>query len=64
VYTFLAVVCPPLAVLSTGSRSEAATNVGLTALLYLPGVLHALRVVDRHTTKQRFAALLRALGPA
>ena len=61
--TLLAVLCPPLAVLATGDRPAAAKNLGLTALLYVPGVLHALRVVDDHATRQRFAVMLRAMGP-
>jgi uncharacterized membrane protein YqaE (UPF0057 family) len=64
VQTVLAVVCPPLAVLTTGRPAEVITNLGLTALLFVPGVIHALKVVDRHETEQRFARLLRALGPA
>jgi len=60
--TFVAIVCPPLAVLGTGSRSGAVKNLGLTALLYIPGLLHALRRVDDYTTQRRFAAMLRAMG--
>ena len=59
--TLLAVLCPPLAVLGTGGRTEAAKNLGLTTLLYVPGVLHALRTVDDHVTQQRFAVLLQAI---
>jgi uncharacterized membrane protein YqaE (UPF0057 family) len=64
VRTVLAVVCPPLAVAASGTRSDLVANLGLTALLFVPGVLHALRVVDRHDTRRRYAELLRALGPA
>ena len=39
----LAVLCPPLAVLTVGRPTQAAVNVGLTTLLYLPGLVHALR---------------------
>lgn len=59
--TVLAVVCPPLAVLATGSRSGAAANLGLTMLLYVPGLLHALAAVDRHTTERRYESVMRAL---
>lgn len=55
----LAVVCPPLAVLLTGSPGRAATNVGLTLLLFAPGVIHALAVVDRYHTGRRNATLMR-----
>jgi len=63
VLTLLAVLCPPLAVLGTSHRSEVVKSLGLTALLFAPGVLHALRVVDRHQTEKRYAVLLRALEP-
>lgn len=62
--TVLAIMCPPLAVLTHGRPAEVFANLGLTALLFVPGVVHALKVVDRHETEQRFAELLRALGPA
>ena len=59
--TALAVICPPLAVLVTGDRSAAAANLGLTMCLYVPGVAHALGVVDRHATARRYSAVMRAL---
>jgi len=62
--TLLAIFCPPLAVLGTGNRSEVLKSLTLTALLYAPGVFHALRVVDQHQTEKRFAILLRALDTA
>ena len=57
----LAVCCPPLAVLATGRPGQAVLNAGLTLLLFVPGVLHALSVVDRHQTERRNEALLRAV---
>ena len=57
----LAVVCPPLAALVAGSPRQAVASAGLTLLLYIPGVLHALAVVDRHYTDRRNEALLRAV---
>ncbi len=58
----LAVICPPLAVLAAGRPSQAAVNLGLTLLLYVPGLVHALAVVDRHQTERRNEALLRVLA--
>ena len=58
----LAVICPPLAVLAAGRPSQAAANLGLTLLLYVPGLVHALAVVDHHNTERRNEALLRALA--
>ncbi len=60
--TILAFACPPLAVLGTGHRSAAVKNLGLTALFYFPGLLHALRTVEDHANRRRFAAMLRAMG--
>ena len=57
----LAVICPPLAVLLTRHPAQAATNVGLTALLYVPGVIHAIHAVDRYNTERWGEALMRAV---
>ena len=57
----IAAVCPPLATLIAGTPRQAAATVGLTFLLYIPGLLHALAVVDRHYVDQRNEALLRAV---
>jgi uncharacterized membrane protein YqaE (UPF0057 family) len=59
--SLLAVVCPPLAVLATGNRSEVATSLGLTVLGYVPGVRHALTVVERHSIGRRYESVMRAL---
>ncbi len=60
--TVLAILCPPLAVLATGRPRQAAVNVGLTSLLFVPGVVHALRVVDQHNLERWNAALMRAVA--
>ena len=57
----LAAVCPPAAVLAAGRPRQAVGNVVLTLFLYVPGVLHAWSVVDRHYTDRRNEALLRAV---
>lgn len=59
--SLLAVVCPPLAVLSAGSLADAARNAGLTLLLFVPGVVHALGVVDRFDTARRYDSVMRAM---
>jgi uncharacterized membrane protein YqaE (UPF0057 family) len=59
--SFLAVVCPPLPVLATGDRARAATNAGLTLLLFVPGVVHALSEVNRHNLERRYESVMRAL---
>jgi uncharacterized membrane protein YqaE (UPF0057 family) len=57
----LAIVCPPLAVLATGSKSSAATNLGLTMLLYVPGMLHARSVVEKRNIEQRYNSVMEAM---
>jgi uncharacterized membrane protein YqaE (UPF0057 family) len=57
----LAVVCPPLAVLATGTPARAAANLGLTLLLYVPGVLHARSVVEQRSLERRYDAVMQAL---
>ncbi len=44
----LAIVLPPLAVLSCGKLFSAILNCGLTLLFWLPGVIHAMLVVSSH----------------
>jgi uncharacterized membrane protein YqaE (UPF0057 family) len=60
----LALVCPPLAVLASGSRSDLAANTALTLLFFLPGVVHALTVVDRYTTARQYDSVMRAMERA
>jgi uncharacterized membrane protein YqaE (UPF0057 family) len=57
----LVILCPPLAVLLTASRSEAAKNLGLWLLFYIPGVLHAHSTVERYRVNRRYESLMRAL---
>jgi len=58
----LAVICPPLSVLiAEKSTSRAATNLGLTLLLYFPGLIHALSSVERCEVGRRYEAVMRVL---
>ena len=59
--SLLALVCPPAAVLATGSRTDLAANAALTLLFFLPGVIHALNVVDRYTTVRQYDSVMRAM---
>ncbi len=56
-----AILCPPLAVLLTATPLQAATNFGLTLLLYVPGMLHARATVEKYTVARRYEALMRVL---
>jgi uncharacterized membrane protein YqaE (UPF0057 family) len=57
----LAVVCPPLAVLATGTRCGAVANLGLTLMGFVPGIVHALGTVEQHTLNRRYASVMRAM---
>jgi uncharacterized membrane protein YqaE (UPF0057 family) len=60
--SLVAIICPPLAVLlveKSGTRT--ATNVGLTLLLYFPGLIHALNSVERRSVGQRYESVMRVL---
>lgn len=50
---FLAIVLPPVAVLLTGRPFQAILNLVLTLLLWVPGVIHAILVVNEHKADQR-----------
>ena len=50
---FWAMVLPPLAVLFTGRKTAAILNIPLTLAGWLPGVLHAVLVVNEHKADQR-----------
>ena len=57
----LAFVCPPLAVLASGTLGQAAKNVCLTMLLFIPGVIHARGVVEKRTVERQYAAVFQAM---
>lgn len=50
---FLAIIAPPFAVLATGRPFLALLNVPLTIAGWLPGVVHAVLVVNEHKADQR-----------
>jgi uncharacterized membrane protein YqaE (UPF0057 family) len=49
----LAIILPPLAVLLTGRPLQAVLNFFLTLLFWVPGVVHAILVVNEHKADQR-----------
>jgi uncharacterized membrane protein YqaE (UPF0057 family) len=59
--SLLAVVCPPLAVLATGSSSQAAKNAALTMLLFVPGVIHAWNVVEKRQVERQYESVFEAM---
>jgi uncharacterized membrane protein YqaE (UPF0057 family) len=60
--SLLAILCPPLAVLiAERSGLRTATNLGLTLLLYFPGLFHALSTIERRDLGRRYETVMRVL---
>ena len=57
----LAILLPPLAVLSCGKPFQAIVNLVLTLLLWVPGVVHALLVVHEFHADRRAERVVRAI---
>ncbi|MEC0266710.1 YqaE/Pmp3 family membrane protein [Paenibacillus anseongense] len=53
----LAIILPPLAVLFCGKPFQALLNLLLTLLGWIPGIIHAILVVNNHKNDQRFKSL-------
>lgn len=49
----LAILLPPVAVLLTGRPFQALLNLFLTLLLWVPGAVHAILIVNEHKANQR-----------
>jgi len=58
----IAILFPPLAVLLCGKPVQAVLNLILTLFLYVPGLVHAILVINAHKADQRNAALIRAVA--
>lgn len=58
---FLAIILPPLAVLLCGKPFQALLNITLTICFWLPGVIHALFVVNSHKADKRTERLEKAI---
>jgi len=48
----LAFLLPPLAVFTTGKMGQFIISIILTMLFWIPGVIHALMVINQHNTEQ------------
>lgn len=57
----LAVILPPLAVLLCGKPGQALLNLILTIIGWLPGVIHAILVVNSHKADRRNKELIEAI---
>jgi uncharacterized membrane protein YqaE (UPF0057 family) len=60
----VAILMPPLAVLLAGKPFQALFNLILTLMLYLPGLIHALLVVNNHYADRRTARIVREMRRA
>ena len=49
----LAILLPPVAVLSTGKLFTALLNLGLTLLGFIPGIIHAILIVQAYNADKR-----------
>ncbi len=58
---FLAIILPPLAVLFCGKPFQVVLNIILTLLGWIPGVIHALFVVNSHLADKRNKELINAI---
>ena len=59
---FLAVVIPPLAVLLAGKPFQFLLNIILTLFFWVPGMIHAIMVVNEYKADQRNRELVKAVS--
>lgn len=59
---FLAIILPPLAVFLCGKPIQGILNIVLTLLGWLPGVIHALFVVNSHLADKRNKEVIEAIN--
>lgn len=57
----LAIILPPVAVLLSGKPGQALLNLILTLCLWIPGVIHAIMVVNEHKADKRAERLARQM---
>lgn len=60
----VAILLPPLAVLIAGKPIQALLNVGLTLLLWIPGMTHAILVVSNYYADKRTGRVVSAIRTA
>lgn len=57
----LAIILPPVAVLLCGKPLQALLNLLLTLFFWIPGVIHALFVVNSHLADRRTEKVIEAV---
>jgi uncharacterized membrane protein YqaE (UPF0057 family) len=58
----LAIFLPPVAILLCGKPFQALVNIPLCLCFWIPGMLHALFVVNSYLADQRMMELARLMG--
>jgi len=61
---FLAIILPPVAVLLCGKPIQFVFNILLTLLFWIPGVIHAILVVNSHLADKRTDRIVQATTKA
>ena len=59
---FLAIILPPLAVLLCGKPIQFILNIFLTLLGWIPGVIHAILVVNSHLADKRTDRIVKSMN--
>lgn len=59
---FLAIILPPVAVLLCGKPVQFVLNILLTLLFWIPGVIHAILVVNSHLADKRADKIVKAVS--
>ena len=57
----VAIICPPLAVLMCGTPMQALVNLALSLCLWVPGMIHALVIVNRAMADERACSTLNVM---
>jgi uncharacterized membrane protein YqaE (UPF0057 family) len=57
----LAIILPPVAVLLCGKPIQFLLNIVLTLLLWIPGAVHAILVVNSHLADKRTNKVVKAI---
>lgn len=57
---FLCFICPPLAIFTTGKMGSFVLNLILSLLFWIPGVIHAILVVNEFYEDRRLRRYIRA----
>ena len=57
----LAILLPPIAVLSCGRPFQAVLNLFLCVFLWIPGMIHALFVVNNYYADRRAERMIQAM---